>query len=120
MNRIEFQTLTTQQKYAYTFERASSALVNRGFKIEKLSEDPHKAYFIVKNPDGFTFCKVLIKTRLRFEKRYVGQGIYSCFTHDNKCYFYNHGELLEKMMQTGVIIGTPSWENKDDYHFPHL
>jgi predicted GNAT superfamily acetyltransferase len=120
MSKTEFQTLTTKQKYAYTFERASAALINRGYKVMKLTKDPQKAYFVVKHADGSTFCKVVIKNRLYFDKKFIGHGFCFCFTYDGQCYFYDHDEILQKVIQTGVITGTDSWEVKGVYHFPTL
>jgi hypothetical protein len=120
MNNTEFQALTTKQKYAYTFERASAALMNQGYGVTKLAKDPQKAYFVVKHADGSTFCKVVIKNRLYFDKKFIGQELFFCFIYDNKCYFYDYDEILQKVIQTGIITGTGSWEVKGVYHFPTL
>jgi predicted GNAT superfamily acetyltransferase len=61
MNQTEYQVLTAQQKYAHTFERASTTLINRGFEVTKLTKNPQKVYFVVKHTDGSVFCNVLIK-----------------------------------------------------------
>jgi hypothetical protein len=67
---------------------------------------------------------VQLKSRLTFDKKYIGKKLYISFrVHDGErdsWFMYDHDELLAKLIEEGQIEGTKTWELEKPYHFPFL
>jgi hypothetical protein len=118
-SRIKYSDLNPKQQENYNFLKLSAVLADYGFITMKLSNDWQGADFIAQHING-DFFKVQLKGRLYFEKNYLGKDIYIAFPWHGNWYLYPHDELLEKIMDTGIIRGTRSWEEDGWYHFPKL
>jgi hypothetical protein len=120
LSRIKYCDLNARQKENYNFLKVSAVLADYGFITMRLSDDWQGADFIAQHVESEIFMKVQLKGRLYFEKNYLGKDIYIAFPWHGKWYLYPHDELLEKIMATGIIKGTRSWEEDGWYHFPKL
>jgi len=57
------------------------------------------------------------KTRLTFDKKYMGKQVYITFRYSETTYLYPHDELLEKVLALGtLILGTESWDVNGHYN----
>jgi hypothetical protein len=75
------------------------------------------ADFIAIHFDGVKYLKVQLKSRLTFDKKYIGKEIFICF-FDKDRFIYPHDELLELFKLE--IQDSASWIDKGLYHYPYL
>jgi hypothetical protein len=121
--KIDYEkNLNSRQQEAYNFQKVSGVLADFGYVTIRLSNDWNGADFILQAPDGKTFYKVQLKGRLTFDKKYEDKDLYICFRDGvhGPWYIYNHADLLKKVSDSGQIVGTKSWIEKKQYHFPIL
>ena len=85
----------------------------------RLSDDWQSADFIAQHIDGEKFLKIQLKSRLTFDKKYIGKDIYVTFPSGIDWYLYPHDALLECVLSTTAIGKTKSWED-GNYHFPAI
>jgi hypothetical protein len=65
--------------------------------------------------------KIKQRSRLAFERNYIGQNIYVVFEYRGISYRYPHDELLDKVLALGIVSGTKCWEKiKGSYNFRTL
>ena len=119
LTKIGPTNLNSRQKENYNFLKVSAVLADYGFNTMRLSDDWQGADFIAVHIDGETFIKVQLKSRLAFDKKYLGKNIYITFPSAADWYLYPHDELLERVLAETNIGDTTSWSN-GDYSFPRL
>ena len=121
LSRIKYDDLNARQQENFNFLKVSAVLADYGFITMRLSDDWQGADFIAKHINGEDFIKVQLKSRLSFKKKYKGKNLYIAFPNNDKdWYLFPHDELLNKLMKTGIIRGTKSWDKDGTYHFPKL
>lgn len=120
LDKIVYENLNARQKETYNFQKVSAILADYGFATIKLNDDWANADFIAQHIDGEVYLKVQLKGRMTFDKKYIGKSLYICFPYKNHWYLYSHDQLLEKVIQTGILFGTTSWDTKGLYHFPSI
>jgi hypothetical protein len=120
LRRIRYSDLDSKQRENYNFSKLSAVLADYGFVTMRLTADWQGADFIAQHVDGNTFLKVQLKGRLHFAKKYKSEDIYIAFPWDKHWYMYPHDELLEKVLATGIVGATSSWNDKGLFHFPKL
>ncbi len=123
--KIEYQNLNGCQQEAFNFRKVSAVLADFGFITIPLSNDWNGADFLAQHPDGVTFLKVQLKSRLTFAEKYCKKQLYVCFRDGNSdhdsWYMYDHDELLVHFPK---IQESETWRLGKPYHFstlsPHL
>lgn len=118
---IPYEKLNGRQKEAYNFQKVSAVLADFGIVTIRLSNDWNGADFIAQLPDGKTFLKVQLKSRLTFDKKYHDKDLYICFRDGNgdqyPWYLYPHTEMLRQNLDKGYI-GKDFWDKHEDYSNP--
>lgn len=117
--KIDPKKLNPREKENYNFLKVSAVLADYGFVTMRLSSDWQGADFIAQHLDGETFLKVQLKSRLTFDKKYIGKNIYVAFPSEFKWYLYPHDTLLERVLAETRIGKTKSWLD-GTYTFPKL
>lgn len=121
LQRIDYMALNGRQQENYNFQKLSAVLADFGFVTMRLSDDWGGADFIAQHIDGETLLRVQLKSRLTFDAKYQGKGLYISFPHNDHWYLYPHDEFLETVLtDTGTMTGTQSWEERGLYTFPRL
>lgn len=117
---INYSELNSRQQEAYNYQKLSAILADYGFVTIRLSDDWQGADFIAQHIDGKTFLKAQLKGRASFDKKYIGRDLHICFREDQTWYFHPHDEILEALLNSGIIAGTAAWEDNGVYNFPRL
>jgi hypothetical protein len=120
LKRISYKALKPRQQEGYNFQKVSAVLADFGYVTIRLTNDWCGADFIAQHFDGISFLKVQLKGRLTFSKKYYGQNLFICFREANQWFLYPHDEVLEKILNIGLLAGTDSWDIKGGYDFPYL
>jgi hypothetical protein len=120
-SKIEYKTLNAKQQENYNFHKLASELANYGFNSIRLSDDWLGADFIAYHIDAKSFMRVQLKGRLYFNKKYIGKDLFLAFREEEgHWYLYPHDHLLSLLLQKGYFLGTSSWDQKGEYHFPKI
>lgn len=63
-----------------------------------------------------------LKSRLSFDKKYIGKDLHIAFAGGDVWYLYPHDELLEKVLKLpkSPIANTESWTVGGRYSFPRI
>ena len=120
---IVYNQLNGRQQERYNFHKIAALLADYGFSSIKLDDDWHGADFIAIHINGSTFVKVQLKSRLTFDKKYIGKDIYIAFPDGNDWYFFNHDDLLALLTAhptLGQYFQSPSWQNGGQYSWPQI
>ena len=117
LNRIQYEKLNSRQKENYNFAKASAVLAEYGYITFRLSDDWQGADFIAQHIDGEQFLKIQLKSRLCFDKKYIGKNIYIMFRETNVWYLYPHDKTLKPMLEATKIGETKSWQIQGSYSF---
>lgn len=120
LHRVKYKNLNARQKENYNFLKLSSRLADYGYMTMRLSADWQGADFIAQHIDGKTFLKVQLKSRLAFNKKYLGKDICVAFVHRDEWYLFQHDELLRRVLRSTRIGRTVSWRKRGGYSFPGL
>ncbi len=115
--KVKYAALKGKQKEIYNFQKVSAHLADYGYTTIKLDDDWMGADFIAIHFDGIRYLKVQLKSRLTFDKKYVGKDIFICF-FDKQWIIYPHDELLA--IFEPEILNSSSWQEKGLYHYPYL
>jgi len=118
--RIAYRDLNSRQQEAFNFQKVSAVLADYGFTTIRLSSDWRGADFIAQHFDGTTFLKVQLKSRLTFDKKYVGRDLHICFPDGNEWFLYPHDDFLETILASTNIGETSSWKDQGGYSFPSI
>ena len=116
-NKVEYAALKGKQKEIYNFQKVSAHLADYGYTTIKLDDDWMGADFIAIHFDGIRYLKVQLKSRLTFDKKYIGKDIFICF-FDKQWIIYPHDELLG--IFEPEILSSSSWQEKGLYNYPYL
>ena len=120
LEKVRYSDLNSRQKENYNFQKISAVFAEYGFVTLRLTDDWQGADFIAQHIDGETFLKVQLKSRLTFEKKYLGKDLYIAFQDDHEWYLYPHDDLLEGILAKTNIENTKSWKDHGGYSFPRL
>ena len=115
--KVKYAALKGKQKEIYNFQKVSAHLADYGYTTIKLDDDWMGADFIAIHFDGLRYLKVQLKSRLTFDKKYIGKDIFICF-FDKQWIIYPHDELLS--IFESEISNSSSWQDKGNYHYPYL
>jgi hypothetical protein len=115
-----------KQIETYNFQKVSAILADYGFATLRLSDDWQGADFLAVHIDGKTVMKVQLKSRLTFDKKYVGKDLFVCFPYckrnseDVHWYLFNHDEMLDVFMANKQISlrDTSPWVKVGNYSWP--
>ena len=118
--RIEYKDLKARQQENYNFQKVAGHLADYGYNCIRLSDDWQGADFIAYHINGDVFLKVQLKSRLSFDKKYVGKDIWIAFLDGNDCFVYPHDKVLDLILAAGKIAQTVSWENGGKYNWNPL
>src|SRR5438093_1434095 len=118
---IQFSDLNARQKENFNYQKFSAVLADYGYVTLRLSDDWQGADFIAQHIDGATFLRVQLKSRLSFDKKFQGKGLYIAFPDPDResewWYLYPHDELLGKFPR---IEATEAWIQHGSYTFASL
>lgn len=119
--KITYKNLNHRQKERYNFQKVSGLLADYGFSTIKLDDDWQNADFIAQHIDG-TFVKVQLKSRLTFDKKYVGKGIWICFPHNDSWFFFDHDKVMHEFLNhfPNKMAVSKSWTGHGGYSWPGL
>jgi hypothetical protein len=120
LKRVAYEDLNSRQQEGFNFQKVSAVLADFGYVTIRLTSDWSGADFIAQHLDGVSFLKVQLKGRLTFAKKYCEKGLFICFRDKDHWYLYPHDEVLEKILEEGLLTGTSSWDQKGGYDFPYL
>ena len=120
LEKISYAKLNARQKENFNFQKISAVLADYGFVTMRLSDDWQGADFIALHVDGETVLRVQLKSRLAFQKKYCGKGIWIAFGSGDEWYLYPHDELLEVILRETSIATTQSWSERGGYSFAGL
>lgn len=120
MRKIRYEKLNARQKEIFNFQKVSAVFADFGFTTLKLSDDWMGADFIAISFDGKKSLKVQLKSRLTFDKKYIGKDLYVCFFDriSGKWYLYSHDSILKSFLVK--IESSDSWVSGGKYHFSVL
>ena len=118
--KIKYNELNARQKESYNFHKKAAKLAEYGFTSIRLSDDWMGADFIAIHADGEIDLKIQLKSRLTFSKKYLGKNLYICFPNNGHWYLYPHDEALEKVIASGQLIGTESWDIRGGYSWKYV
>ena len=121
LEKVNYSDLNSRQKENFNFQKISAVLAEYGFVTHRFTDDWQGADFIAQHLDGETFIKVQLKSRLTFERKYLGKSLYIAFRNEGDWYPYPHDEVLAKIVEeTGTIKNTKSWKDRGGYSYPRL
>jgi hypothetical protein len=120
VDRIDYAKLNPRQQERFNYQKAGAILADYGFATYKLDDDWKGADFIAQHIDLEVYLKVQLKSRLAFDKKYLGKDIYIMFRDENNWYLYPHDEVLEKISAFHNMKNTDSWSTKGGYNFPSI
>jgi hypothetical protein len=119
LRKIAYANLNSRQKENFNFQKVSAILADYGYFTFRLSDDWQGADFIALHISG-DVLRVQLKGRLTFDRKDQGKSLYVAFAYGETWYLYPHDELLAKVLQITTISTTQSWQERGNYHFPHL
>ena len=118
LTKVSYANLNARQKENYNFQKVSAVLAEYGFVTFRLSDDWAGADFIAVHLSG-SVLRVQLKSRLTFEEKYRGNGLYVAFAVSDTWYLYPHDELLSQVLDATNFGASESWE-KGGYSWPRL
>lgn len=117
--RIAYVGLNARQQENYNFQKVSGRLADYGFNCLRLSDDWQGADFIACHIDGEMFLKVQLKSRLAFDKKYIGKDIYIAFLYGEDCFVYPHDAVLDEVIGHGFLQESSAlWSTKGTRSWP--
>lgn len=120
LSRISYKQLNSRQQENFNFHKVAAHLADFGFNCLRLTDDWQGADFVACHIDGATFLKVQPKGRLTVEQKYSGKDIYVTFRDADTWYLYPHDELRDKLLESGLMAGSESWDQRGGYSWPRL
>ena len=120
LSRISYEQLNSRQQENFNFHKVAAHLADFGFNCLRLTDDWQGADFIACHIDGATFLKVQLKGRLTVEQKYSGKDIYVAFHDAETWYLYPHDELRDRLLESGLMTGSVSWDQRGGYSWPRL
>ena len=111
--KATYSKLLAKQKENYNFHKLSSLLASFGFNCLWLNDDVKGADFLALSTEGDVF-KIQLKSRLTFDKKYIGKDLYIAFPFDDGFYVYLHDEALKLFIDKYET--TSSWNDKGIYN----
>lgn len=120
LNPIRYDDLTSRQQETYNYQKFSAVLADFGYLTIRLSDDWNGADLIAQHFETKEFLKIQLKGRLCFYTKYRDKGLYVCFREGGFWYLYPHDEVLQKVLDAGLLVGTKSWDELGGYSFPGI
>ena len=120
LTHIKYNGLNSKQRERYNFQKIAGLLADYGYSSIKLDDDWQGADFIAQHIDGNTFIKIQLKSRLTFDRKYLGKNIFIAFPYLDSWYLFDHDELLNIFLVTfsTSMATSPSWTMKGGYSWP--
>jgi len=123
MQKINYLKLNSRQRETFNFQKVSAVLADYGYATIKLNDDWESADFLAQHIDGTTYLKVQLKSRLTFDKKYIGKKLYICFPYQDKksnrrdWYLFDHDKLLKAFEREMPFASSPTWQKEGIYHW---
>ena len=111
---VDYAALNARQQEAFNFHKVAARLADFGYMSVLLSDDYGGADFLAIHVDG-EVLKVQLKSRLTFQKKYLGKGVHVAMRLGDDVLIYDHDEGVERVLALGKMTGTGSWEDKGSY-----
>ncbi len=117
LQKVNYDSLNARQKETFNFQKVSSILADYGFATIKLNDDWNGADFISQHIDGKTFLKVQLKSRLTFDRKYLGADLFICFPYKSDWYLFHHDSLLNLFLSEyeNRMAVSKSWLERGQY-----
>lgn len=119
MKKIEYSRLNARQQENFNIQKLSAVLADYGFVTFRLSDDWGGADLIALHISG-EVLRVQLKSRLTFDRKYEGKGLYVAFADAGAWYLYPHDELLATILAGSTVGLTRSWNESSFYHYPRM
>ncbi len=106
---VKYNDLNSRAKENFNYAKLSALLADYGYLTIRLSDDWKGADLLARHENG-DILQIQLKSRLDFERKYVGKGLYIAFLYQRKTwYLYDHDELLCKVFD---IPNTGAWKKE--------
>ena len=115
LRRVVYGSLNAKQKEVYNFQKCAALLADFGFNCIKLADDWLGADFLAYHKDGTTTLRVQLKSRLKIDRAYCGQGLWMIFPADGSWYLVEHDELVRIVGEATNWLGSASWTERGAY-----
>lgn len=115
--KVKYADLSSKQKEAYNFAHLSALLSEFGLSSIWLQDDWQGADCLAQTADN-EFIKIQLKSRLTFDKKYIGKKLYVAFPYEEGFYVYPHDKILKKY--EARFSKTSSWKDKGSYSMKSL
>ena len=115
LRRVDYDGLNSKQKEIYNFHKCAAVLADFGFNCIKLADDWLGPDFLAYHKDGTTTLRVQLKSRLKIDRAYCGQGLWMIFPADGSWYLVEHDELVRIVGEATNWLGTRSWTERGAY-----
>jgi hypothetical protein len=121
--RVDYNKLNARQQENYNCVKLASVLVDYKFTVIRLSDDWKGADLIAVHKDGETDLKIQLKSRLTFQKKYQGKGLWIAFCERvpgagfDTWFLYDHDTFLREWALK-EIEHTESWQKHGGYSWP--
>lgn len=106
-SRVTYSKLSAKQKEAYNFAHLSALLSEFGLSSIWLQDDWQGADCLAQTNEN-EFIKIQLKSRLTFDKKYIGKNLYIAFPYLEGFYIYPHDLILENYIEQ--FKPTKSWK----------
>jgi hypothetical protein len=122
---IDYSDLKSAQQENYNYHHVAARLAEFGYTTIRLYDDWNGADFIAKHVsanDDDSVLMVQLKSRLTFDKKYVGKGLYVAFPDGDDWYLYPHDTVLKRVVkELGIVKNAKvAWGEKGSYHIGSL
>jgi len=115
---IDYRKLNARQQENYNFHKLSGLLADYGYITIRLSDDWQGADFLAHHIDGKRVLRIQLKSRLAFDKKFLGKRIYMAFPYAGEWYLFPHDKLLRQVLRLSRIKKSVSWSKHHGYSFP--
>ena len=115
--KVKYTDLSNKQKEAYNFAHLSALLSEFGLSSIWLQDDWQGADCLAQTADN-EFIKIQLKSRLTFDKKYIGKKLYVAFPCEEGFYVYPHDKVLKEYQER--FSKTSSWNDRGQYSMKTL
>src|SRR5947209_6070372 len=92
--RVAYQELNAKQREVYNFHHIGAVLAKYGFASYPIRDDWNGGDMFARHMLTGSAITVQIKSRLTFDKKYLGKDLHIGFPSDDLIYVYPHDEVL--------------------------
>ena len=116
LQKVQYTQLNSKQKENFNFYQIAAKLAEYGFASIRIGDDWNGADFYAHHIDGRTSLRIQLKSRLTFDKKYLGKDLYIAFPFESDWYLYPHDELFQHFPN---IQNSGTWRCKGQYSYNH-